>query len=341
MAHCVGKPGRRSIAIGGIGGMCAIAALITSALLPTADATELDVRHGGPLTGLFGLPGPGESIALAEGQTRRLDFLLQGSSHSIGETRGGETLVLDGETWRAALRLRTRFRERWEFGLEVPWIRHTGGSLDSLIDDWHALFGLPDGIRDQLPKDALRYAYRDSAGEVFEYDESAGGLGDIRLSAGYRLRQDENGSLSFRAAVELPTGDTADLTGNGAADYSLGIAWQRSAAGPTGRWSTYLIAGVIRFGAADLPAVDTREYGGWLQAGVGWRLLPRLELLGQLQAASSPIDAELDAWGGGTMLAIGAGIDVGRRYRLQLGVTEDIDVETSPDVTFMLRLNRR
>lgn len=335
MTHCVGKPGRRSIGIG------AIAALITSALLPTVAATELDVRHGGPLTGLFGLPAPGESIALAEGQTRRLDFLLQGSSHSIGETRGGETLLLDGETWRAALRLRTRFRERWEFGLEIPWIRHTGGSLDDLIDDWHALFSLPGGIRDQRPRDALRYAYRDSAGDVFEFDESDGGLGDVRLSAGYRLRQDANGSLSLRAAVELPTGDTAELTGNGAADYSVGLAWQRNPAAPGGRWSTYVVAGVIRFGESDLPALDTREYGGWIQAGVGWRVLPRLELLGQLQAASSPIDAELDAWGGSLLLGLGAGIDLGRHYRLQLGFTEDIDVETSPDITFMLRLSRR
>ena len=101
------------------------------------------------------------------------------------------------------------------------------------------------------------------------------------------------------------------------------------------------MAGIIRFGGTDLPAIGTREFGGWGQAGVGWRLTPRIELLGQLQAASSPIDSGLDAWGGGLMLGLGAGIDIGRHYRLQLGFTEDIDVETSPDITFMLRLGRR
>ena len=125
--------------------------------------------------------------------------------------------------------------------------RNTGGSLDGLIDDWHALFGLPDGIRDELPRDELRYAYVNAAGDAFDFRDGAGGLGDIRLSAGYRLRQDEGGSLSLRAAVELPTGDEGKLTGNGAADYSLGIAWERSPVQGSGRWSTHLVAGVIRF----------------------------------------------------------------------------------------------
>ena len=338
MGHCVGKSGPRSI---GVGTITALVACVV--LLQPAHATELDVRHGGPLTGLFGLPSPGESAALAPQESWRLDFLVQGSSHSISETDADEELLLDGETWRTALRLRTRFRERWEFGVEVPWLRHSGGNLDGLIDDWHALFGLPDGIRDQVPRDELRYAYRNPAGQVLDLTESRGGLGDIRLSAGYRLRQDAGGSLSLRAAVELPTGDEDELTGNGAADYSLGIAWQRDSAERSGRWSAHVMAGVIRFGATDLPAIGaaTREFGGWAQAGVGWRLTPRVELLGQLQAASSPIDSGLDAWGGSVMLGLGAGIDIGRHYRLQLGFTEDVDVETSPDITFMLRLGRR
>jgi hypothetical protein len=317
-------------------------ALAAFAAMPQqADAAALDVRHGGPLTGLFGLPSPGESAALPPGQERRLDFLLQGSSHSVSDAAGGEELLLDGETWRAALRLRTRFAERWEFGVEIPWIRHTGGSLDRLIDDWHALFGLPDGIRDELPRDELRYAYRNAAGGVLDFGDGDGGLGDIRLSAGYRLGRGEAGSLSVRAAVELPTGDEAKLTGNGAADYTLGIAWERGAAEDSGRWSAHLAAGIVRFGEADLPAVDTREFGGWVQAGAGWALTPRIELLGQLQAASSPLDSAVDPWGGSLMLALGAGIDLGSRYRLQLGFTEDVDVETSPDITFMLRLTRR
>jgi hypothetical protein len=338
MTHFVAKPGRRSNAPAAT---VALAFLVAGGAPAQGDAEALDVRHGGPLTGLFGLPSPGESVALAPGEDRRFDFLLQGSSHSVSEVAGAEELLLDGETWRAALRLRTRLAERWELGVEVPWIRNSGGSLDGLIDDWHAVFGLPDGIRDQLPNDQLRYAYRNPAGDVFEFADDRGGLGDIRLSAGYRLREDAAGSLSLRAAVELPTGDEEELTGNGAADYSLGLAWERASAEGTGRWSAYVIAGVIRYGETDLPALETRDFGGWVQAGVGWRVTPRIELLGQLQAASSPLDTGLDAWGGSLMLALGAGVDIGRHYRLQLGFTEDIDVETSPDITFMLRLTRR
>lgn len=339
MTHCVVNAGRRSI-VHSAGAALAVLAFLASGA--AAASATIDVRHGGPVTGLFGIPSPGELLPLAADERYRFDFLLQGSSHSIRDSAGGEELLLDGETWRSALRLRARLGERLEVGVELPWIRHTGGRLDRLIDEWHALFGLPDGIRDERPRNTLRYAYLTDGGTALDYAESGGGVGDLRLSAGWLLSRDERATLSLDLAMELPTGDGADLTGNGATDYSLGLAWQRHALDGDGRWSAWLAAGVARFGESDIPAVVSRDWGAWAQAGLGWRITPGVELAAQLQAASAPVDSDLDSWGrGSVMLGLGAGFRLGRRYRLDVGFTEDIDVESAPDITFLVRLSRR
>lgn len=304
--------------------------------------STLDVRHGGPFTGLFGFPSPAESLALDPEVGWRLDFTLQGASHSVSEVSGNEELLLDGESWRSALRLRIRAGARLELGIEVPWIRHTGGSLDGLIDDWHSVLGLPDGIRDQRPEDAITFSYRSSSDAQLEFDRNVSGIGDIRLSAGYLMARHSDGSLALRFGVELPTGDADKLTGNGGSDVSMAIAWERESRAGGRRWASHVVAGAVRFGDSDLSAIQTREWGAWVQAGLGWYLTPSVEILGSIQSATSPIDSGLRAYDGGSlMLSLGAGFDIGKHYRLDLGFSEDINVESAPDIMFLLRLSRR
>ena len=62
-----------------------------------------------------------------------------------------EYLNLDGETLRFALELRYGLAENWDLQLEVPWLEHSGGNLDRLIDDWHDLWGMSDGGRSEYP----------------------------------------------------------------------------------------------------------------------------------------------------------------------------------------------
>ncbi len=268
----------------------------------------------------------------------RLDYSLQISSHSVGEIRGDEELLLDGESWRQAIRLRMRLGSRLEAGLEIPWLRHSGGSLDELIDNWHSTFGLPEGIRDQRPTDELAFSYQSAKGAL-DFRRARSGIGDVRLSGGYLLSRDESRSVALRLGVELPTGDAGKLTGSGGTDVSLGIAWQRSA--PGGRWTTELAGGVIRFGGSELPVPEIRDWGAWLQAGAGWELSPRIELSAGIQAASSPIDSRLTTYRDGSlMLSLGAVIGLGADYRLTLGFTEDISIESAPDIIFFLRLSR-
>ncbi len=102
-----------------------------------------------------------------------------------------------------------------------------GGFLDSFIIGWHDTFGLPQGGRDRAPKNRLAYSYRDSQGQKLLMNRSGEGVGDIVLTGGLKLYEDKSAvlhdTLALRATAKLPTGDSAQLRGSGAAGGSVSL----------------------------------------------------------------------------------------------------------------------
>ena len=78
-----------------------------------------------------------------------------------------------------------------------------GGELDTLIEDWHDFFGLPQGDRDKNPRDQLNIEYQRDGVLEYSQTEDSSGLGDIALSRW--LPAGWTGSPTT-AAIELPTG---------------------------------------------------------------------------------------------------------------------------------------
>ena len=94
--------------------------------------------------------------------------------------------------------------------LEVPWLEHSGGDLDSLIDDWHDLWGMSDGGRSDVPDDLLdyRYATRDGG---FGLQDDASGLGDISVSVNYAFYRHDKAAASLALGYKFGTGDEDDF----------------------------------------------------------------------------------------------------------------------------------
>src|SRR3989442_90071 len=55
--------------------------------------------------------------------------------------------ILDGETLRTVLNARVGLAPRIEVGIEMPFLVHSGGFLDGMIDSFHNRFRLPEGGR--------------------------------------------------------------------------------------------------------------------------------------------------------------------------------------------------
>lgn len=315
---------------------CALGLLACAPAARAGDFEPLPALDLHPLALIHGVPASAGARLLAPGETR-VRLSLEAASHFLMQENAGERLVLDGETHRIALTYRVGTRAG-EWGVEVPYLRHSGGFLDSLVEGWHDAFGLPQSGRDAFPRDRLRFFYvRDGQTRV-ELQEAAGGVGDVRLLAAWPLARRERLETSLRASLKLPTGDAGALLGSGAPGAALFLAADcgRCAA----RWGWNATAGAIALGRGEVLPERQRSSAFFGGAGIGWRALPALVLKAELRARTALYrDTAVRALDRTALqLILGGSWALGKTAVLDLAITEDVRVETAPDVGFLLSL---
>ena len=303
-------------------------------------ADVLPDHDNGVLTGIFGFPESTEGSELFVRNQRGWDTSLILASHNIDDTRGGEEHRLDGETRRFAFNYRHGFSDRVEIGIEVPYLWHQAGNLDSFVDNWHDIFGsLGGGARANREEDQLEFFYADSQATLVDISDDADGIGDIRLHAGWRLSESERRSTALRFGIKLPTGDSEDLLGSGGTDISLGLA-----SDVVGLWGYAKLNGFYRvnltyLGEPDRLADRHNNLVGQLSFGLGYHLHRIVDVRLQSRIRSAVYDSEIESLGGtSVLLTFGADFRLSDRYRLVFSVAEDIKVGSAPDVAFQLAL---
>ena len=280
--------------------------------------------------------GPFWQVAGMESGRTKIAVTNTWASHfAVGE-EGGERLIIDGETWRTTFRVRHRFGG-WLAGLDVPYLHHSGGVLDTFIDAWHKGLGLPQGGRNRRPSDNMEFSYRRDGNQLLDLASTQHGVGDLRLGLGRVLGS--NGELLLWAALKLPTGDGNRLTGAGSGGISVALTkrgeghwWGRSSA-----W--YWGFGLSRQNDGDLAAWRPNDWTAHGLVGGALKILPRIHFKTQLETSTPPYDSELRALGSPSLqLTLGADIDLGDFGRVELAVAEDLVVDASPDVAFNFNL---
>lgn len=320
----------------------ALAVAVLLASLPGGLARAEDplyARNLAPVAGLFGLPSQRDAATIGAGRWGA-DLHTSIASHYVLDARSPEALNLDGETLRLALDLRYGLGERWEVQLELPWLQHSGGKLDSLIDSWHDLWGLSDGGRSDAPEDVLDFRYR-GPGAVFSLQDDSAGPGDASLALHYSFYADTDASAALSAGYKFASGDEQDFLGSGADDAYLALRFSGAhLADLPLTWHGQL--GYLYAGDSDLAGAAQENHLWFAGLALDWRLAESWSVLAQLDGHAAPLDSELDALGRDALL-----LSVGSRWRFAPGwavdfsVIEDLQVESAPDVTFQASLRYR
>jgi hypothetical protein len=272
-----------------------------------------------------------------------VQLITQVSNNFTTKTRPDEGIVLDGETYRAVFSFRFGVSDRIELGLDVPYVRHVGGVFDVFIDYWHETFGFPDGDRDKAPRNRLFYAYRRHERTEFLVDDDTAGIGDVTLSAGWRLYRDKpdtRRSLSLRLNLKLPTGSHRNLQGSGSTDVALRLAGEDRVLLAAYRMGLFASAGLLWMSEGDVLPNQQRHINGFGTVGIAWHpwswLVPKLQVDWHSPFFDHSDLRQLASWS--AQLTFGTTFRLSERSSIDFAIFEDIVVATSPDVGFQLVL---
>jgi hypothetical protein len=305
------------------------------------DITPFRTSNQNPLVAVYGLPPTGPAMVLAPG--RLLAEMRADIANNFSQSfRPGENILLDGESYRTTLSLRRGITERVEIGLEIPYVMHRGGFLDSFIEGWHDTLQLPQGGRDSAPRKRLFYSYQKDGQTLVTLNQRSEGFGDLRLTGAWQLWRpegDDTKALALRASLKLPTGNEERLLGSGSTDLALWLSGSESFIG--GSLVLFGAAGTLFLSDGDLLTEQQRNIVGFATFGGGWRPLPRLAFKAQIDGHTAFFqDSGLRELSQSMQLAIGGTLGLTRTLELDLAVVEDIVVSSAPDVVFHLALRK-
>lgn len=318
--------------------------LIPATVCGAAQIVPFHTANQSPLVQIYGLPAPERSILLPARKTEGM-LTLDIASNFASSTAGDEEILLDGESYRTTLILRRGFSDGIEGGIDIPFVGHGGGIFDNFIEGWHDFFGLPEGGRKEAPRDRLLYSYSKGGNEVLRMDRSEFGLGDIRLSGGVQLYNDGSANpaaLAVRGSVKLPTGSHRRLHGSGSTDMSLWLTGSDDYSLPLGHFTLFGATGGMLLTDGDVLQDRQKNIVGFGSLGFGWAPAEWIAL--KVQASGhTPFykGSDLRELGSNALqLLMGGTLLFPGDMSLDIGVSEDIAVDTSSDVALHLALRK-
>ena len=160
------------------------------------------------------------------------------------------------------------------------------------------------------------------------------------LSGAYRIWQDQDlRSLALRAGVKLPTGNTGKLLGSGGTDISLRLAYSDARTFAAQHVTVFGSLGGLFLGSGKIMTNEQRQFVSFATLGLGWQACQRVSLKVQLDAHTPFYNSNLDELGLTSMQVIMDGsVTLFDNTYLDLAVSEDVIVNTAPDIAFHLAL---
>lgn len=263
-------------------------------------------------------------------------------NNSISREQNAESVVIDGETYRAMLGLRKMAAERVELGIDVPWIAHSPGFMDEFIEEWHNAFGLSNSERDFLGAGQLRYGYARESVALADVDQRVAGLGDIQLGVAWQFLKRANTAATVRATLDLATGDAEKLTGSGGTEAAVAVALGDRTFLSAPSMSAMLSAGILRAGGGSVLQPLQKDWVGFGSVALGWDVSASLTMKGQVDFHTPMYATALRPIGGaGVQLTLGAAVAISHRLLLDLAIGENLHTGATPDVVFHFALGYR
>ncbi len=293
-------------------------------------------RDQNPLLGGFALPLPAPADVL-DARSSRIDLIANWSSTTSSGLSADEALLVDLESREIRVLVEHSFTERYSLRLQVPYRQLEAGVLDGFIDGWHEALGLPAGARKFLERNQFQVGYLRNGQALVNFREPVKGFGDVVIEGGYRLRRTADSSVALWLTLEAPTGDEQHLLGNGAWDAGLQIAGRNSL---SSRSTVYWQVATTYLGTSHYLAPWQKHWAVSTSGTFEYAAWRNLHVKAQIDAHSALYESDVDFLGNAVVLTVGGDYRFSSGFVLNVGVGEDIEVGSSPDVNFIFSLSR-
>lgn len=293
-------------------------------------ATPLQTHDLNPLTLVYGLPLVSPARLSAQSS---FSLSLNVSNTINSQDNATENLFIDGETTELNLITLFPVSDRSSIRIRLPYIKHSAGSLDSFIDDFHQVFGFPEGDRPNFPNDQFLFLYQLNGTDLIRIDKPNEGIGDISIDIAYQLYDNNKEAGSIWSSIKLPTGDANILTGSDRIDVAVWYAAESSFAPD---WSNYYNLGLLVLDNANILSNRQKTDIYFGTAGLEWQTTRVVTLNVQLDFHTAFYNTNTTFLGESVQISSGGHIKTSKHGRLEIVVIEDIQVGASPDVTFQL-----
>ncbi|MDD2321426.1 MAG: DUF3187 family protein [Geobacteraceae bacterium] len=324
--------------------LLALAGIIpgTAPAVAAMDIIPFQSSNQSPLIRIFGLPEIGSATVISRGRFEGTLTADVSNNFAPGISQG-EVLMLDGETYRFNLTARYGIAPGVQIGIDIPYLANGGGFLDGFIEGFHDTFGLPQGMRKSYPRNRLRYQYSRNGITKLLVNDGSSGLGDIRLSSAWQLYHDGSDAplaVALHGSIKLPSGNSNRLFGSGSTDFALWLTASDDFRLPLGHLTLYGAAGGMTMTDGNVLEDQQRNLVGFGSLGIGWSPLSWLALKIQADAHTSfYTGSSLEQVNSGSVQLISGGtIGFTDDTFLDIGVAEDVLVDTAPDVVFHFAL---
>jgi Protein of unknown function (DUF3187) len=308
------------------------------------EITPFPTQNQSPLVQIFGLPAAGDAEVLAKGKIGAL-LAADVASNNARDLTSHESILLDGESYRFTLALRYGLADRFEGGVEIPFVGQGGGIFDSFIIGWHDFFSLPQGGRKSDPRNRLLYTYSKDGQNRLLVSDSSFAPGDVRLTGGMQLYgggTEDRRAVALRASLKLPTGDSSELHGSGSTDFAVWLTGKDDYRLSLGHLTLFGAAGAMAMSDGDVLPGQQNNFAGFGTLGCGWSPVAwiafKVQTSGHTPFFTGSDLRELS--NSALQLIVGGTLAFSPRTTLDIGVSEDLAVNTAPDVALHLSLRQ-
>lgn len=299
----------------------------------SADLNPFETRDQNPFNLIHGQPSPTSANLMQNGSSRWSSSLIITNTTNI-EQVSNESIHMDFEAYRLNLGYLHGLSENWNLKLDIPIQHYTGGIFDSAIENWHDFFGLPNGQRPSVDNNLLNIRYTQGSQVAVDLSDNSTSLGDIQIAIARKLLDQKHSAVSIWAGIKLPTGDENTMSGSGATDFSAWLAMDHK---PSQNWTLNLNAGTVIPGNDDFHGIPVSDYIIYGHVSAGWLVTQYINLKAQLQGHTSYYeDSELKILGDAYLLSLGGTITINQCQHLDIAISEDIKVSSSPDISLLI-----